>query len=106
MTDPAAPAGGQAAAGVTLVLPAQLRELAGGETSVRLGGRPATVGEALEALRAAHPSAYHRLVTEQGELRPHINLFVGRDRVRSSPGMATPVPDGAEIVVLRSVSGG
>jgi len=91
---------------VTVVLPSQLRELAGGRTNVALEGRPGTVGEALEALRAAAPAVYDRVVTERRELRPHINVFVGREDIRWSGGLGTPLGEASEVVILPAVSGG
>jgi sulfur-carrier protein len=91
---------------VTVVLPAQLRDLAHGRSAVSLEGGMHTVGDALDALRAAHPAVWDRLLTEQRELRPHVNVFVGRDDIRWSGGLETPVGDGSEVVILPSVSGG
>jgi len=94
---------------VTVVLPSQLRELAGGRSAVLLEGGVGgmdTVGDALAALRAAHPAVYDRLVTERRELRPHVNVFVGREDIRWSGGLGTPLADGSEVVILPSVSGG
>lgn len=91
---------------VVVVLPAPLRELAGGEASVTLAGRPETVGEALAALRTEHAAVYDRIVTEQGEVRQHVNLFVGTNSVRRTGGLDTPLEPDAEILVLPSVSGG
>lgn len=90
----------------TLVLPGPLRELAGGRAVIELDGSPATVADALAALRAAFPAVHDRVVTEQGELRPHINLFVGREDVRHTGGLETPLPPGSEVFILPSVSGG
>lgn len=91
---------------VTLVLPAQLRELAAGRRAVDLSARGRTVADALEALRVEHPAVYDRILTEQRELRPHVNVFVGRADIRWSGGLETPIPDGSEVVVLPAVSGG
>ena len=91
---------------VTVVLPAPLKVLARGETEVELEPRAATVGAVLSALRAELPAVYDRIVTEQGEIRPHINVFVGTEDIRWSGGLATPVPAGGEVVVIPSVSGG
>jgi molybdopterin converting factor small subunit len=46
------------------------------------------------------------VVTELGELRPHLNVFVDGENIRWSGGFATPVRDGAEIVILPALSGG
>lgn len=96
---------------VVVVLPSQLRALVGGrgriELQVAAGAAPATtVADTLDALRVAHPAVYERIVTERRELRPHVNVFVGRDDIRWSGGFDAVVPDGAEVVVLPSVSGG
>lgn len=91
---------------VTLVLPAPLRELTGGQANVRLAGRPATLREALSGLRDDHPAVHARLVTERGELRPHVNVFVDREDIRRTGGLDTPLTDGARILVLPAVSGG
>lgn len=90
---------------VTVVLPAQLRELAD-EGVVELSEPAATVREALEALRTQRPAVYERIVTERREVRPHVNVFVDRDDIRWSGGLDTPLRDGSEVVVLPSVSGG
>jgi MoaD family protein len=90
---------------VTVVLPAQLRDLAD-EGVVELSEPTATVRDALEALRAQRPAVYERIVTERREVRPHVNVFVDRDDIRWSGGLDTPLRDGSEVVVLPSVSGG
>jgi molybdopterin converting factor small subunit len=97
--------GGGDRVSVTLVLPGHLRELAAGG-AVELAGRPDTVRAALEALRRECPTVYDRIVTERRELRPHVNVFVGREDIRWSGGLETPLPDGSELIVLPSVSGG
>lgn len=91
---------------VTVVLPAQLRDLAEGHGAVRLEGGMSTVDDALDALRGEHPGVYDRILTERRELRPHVNVFVGRDDIRWSGGLGTPLADGSEVVILPSVSGG
>ena len=47
-----------------------------------------------------------RLATEQGQVREHINIFVGNEDVRYTDGLATPIVAGAEISVVPAVSGG
>lgn len=91
---------------VTVVLPPQLRELAGGAKELPLEGRPATVAELFEALRAQAPAIYDRLLTERHELRPHLNVFVGHDDIRWSGGVRTPLDEGSRVLFLTAVSGG
>jgi molybdopterin converting factor small subunit len=91
---------------VRVVLPAQLREMAGGRATVPLEGSVGTVAEALEALRATIPGVYDRIVTERRELRRHINVYVGSEDIRWTGGLATPLDEDSEVVILPAVSGG
>jgi molybdopterin converting factor small subunit len=91
---------------VSVVLPDQLRGLVSGRSVLEVSGDAGTVRGALEALRHVHPAVYDRIVTERGEVRPHVNVFVGRDNIRWMEGLETRVQDGAEVVILPAVSGG
>ena len=91
---------------VTFILPGPLHPVAGGREAVTVEASRARVGDALAALWAAHPALRDRVMTEEGRLRPHVNVFVGRDSVRYTGGLDTPLPDGAEIAILPAVSGG
>ncbi|MGD8321870.1 MAG: MoaD/ThiS family protein [Gemmatimonadota bacterium] len=91
---------------VTLLLPSQLRDLTGGRGSIVLDVGVPTVGDAFEALRSTAPAVYDRILTERHEVRPHVNVFVGREDIRWSGGLDTPLREGSEVVVLPSVSGG
>jgi molybdopterin converting factor small subunit len=91
---------------LTVYIPAALRGFTGGRGEVALDGAPATVGAALEQLFAACPGLRDRVVTETGEVRPHVNIFVGADSIRGAGGLATPVPAGVELAILPAVSGG
>lgn len=65
-----------------------------------------TVGDAFDELRTRVPALYDRVFTEQRELRPHVNVFVDAADIRWSGGLATPLRDDCEVVILPSVSGG
>jgi molybdopterin converting factor small subunit len=91
---------------ISFRIPSYLASFAGGQTSLAIGNLPATVNEALEALWQAHPGLRDRIVDEQGEVRQHINIFVGVEAIRFADGLATKVPNGAEILIVPAVSGG
>jgi molybdopterin converting factor small subunit len=91
---------------VTFVIPGPLQALAGGRAEVTVAGPAASVGDALAVLWAAHPALKDRVMTEDGRLRPHVNVFVGHQSVRFTGGLATAVYDGAEVAILPAVSGG
>ena len=93
---------------VAFLIPNALRPLAGGRSrvDVDLPQSPPSLGEALDGLWVICPGMRDRVLTEQGDVRPHVNLFVGTESSRWSGGLTTPVPDGAEIAILPAVSGG
>ena len=91
---------------VTIVVPGPLRDLTGGRSTIGVDVEGGTVGQAFERLRGAMPALYDRIFNERRELRPHVNVFVGRDDIRWSGGMDTPVDEDTEVVILPSVSGG
>ncbi len=100
------PSGTPAAGLVRVTLPAALTEFTGGRSTVAVPGAPAPVSDILAGLGAAHPGARDRLITDRGCLRPHVNIFVDGENIRFLSGLDTPVPNGAEVVVLPAVSGG
>ena len=46
-----------------------------------------------------------RVLNEQGEIRQHVNIFVGSDDVKRLKGLKTPMR-GGEIHIFNAVSGG
>lgn len=77
-----------------------------GQSQVQIGGSAATVGEALRELWTLYPGIRDRVATEQGQIRQHINIFVGNENIRYTGGLATPVVPGVEISIVPAVSGG
>jgi molybdopterin synthase sulfur carrier subunit len=88
------------------VIPGPLRELAGNRGEVRVEGNAQSISQALSLLWARCPAVRDRVITELGEVRQHVNIFVDGESIRDSGGLATPVRDGAEIFILPAVSGG
>lgn len=91
---------------VTFHISGALRAFAGGRDRVVIRGAPATAGEALEALWAVCPALRDRVATEEGEIREHVNVFVGPENVRYTGGLATPVDEDAELSIFPAISGG
>ena len=88
------------------VIPGPLRELAGNRGEIRVKGSAESVSDALSLLWSDSPGIRDRVITERGEVRPHVNIFVDGESIRFARGLATPVRDGAEIVILPALSGG
>jgi MoaD family protein len=91
---------------ILIVVPGALREFTGGEEEVRLAGDARSVSDALALLWSRYPGVRDRMISERGELRPHINIFLDGDNIRRTGGLDAPVRDGSEIVILPAVSGG
>ena len=91
---------------VTFHIPGALRDFTAGMSSVAVDVSAGTLGDALSALWVLHPGVRDRVFTEQQQLRQHINIFVGKENVRYTGGLATPVSDGCEVSIVPAVSGG
>jgi molybdopterin converting factor small subunit len=89
---------------VVVRIPGPLRSFADGAESMHVPG--GTLADVIHALGEGHPQLKSRLLTPDGELRPYVNVFVGRDNVRDLQGLGTVVPDGTEVFILPAVAGG
>ena len=88
---------------VTVKIPAQLRPATGGEGEIQVEG--STVGEALQGLIDAQEGRKAR-ITQGGDLRRFVNVYVSGEDIRFADGLETTVPDGAEVTILPAVAGG
>ena len=91
---------------LTFVIPGPLRELAGNRGEVRITGDAQSVSEALALLWREAPGVRDRVLTERGEVRQHVNVFVDGESIRDADGLGTRVRDGSEIYILPALSGG
>jgi len=91
---------------VTVLIPSYLLSFTGGRREVELTNPASTVAEALAELWSQYPALRDRVLTEQGEVRRHVNVFVGDENIRDSGGLATPVSDGCAMTIVPNVAGG
>ena len=89
--------------GVTVKIPSQLRAVTNGEAELRVEG--STVGEALDAVFAQHDGLRDR-ITQDGDLRRFVNVYVSGEDIRFQDGLATPISEGDEVTILPAVAGG
>jgi molybdopterin converting factor small subunit len=80
--------------------------MTGGRGHVVVETSGSALQDAFEALFAAHPGMRDRVLSERGEIRQHVNVFVGKSEARSMGGLATPLADGTEISIIPAISGG
>jgi sulfur-carrier protein len=91
---------------VTFFIPGPLRAYTKGSPQVVVEGGFSNLREALAALCAQHPGVRDRLLTEEGEIRQHVNVFIGNESIRYGRGLATPVRDGDHISIVPAITGG
>lgn len=91
---------------IAVVVPNALTPYTRGAGTLQVDAPCATVADALSAVAARWPALTDRVLTEQGELRRHVNVFLGEESIRFLDGLATPVVDGATIMIVPAVSGG
>jgi sulfur-carrier protein len=87
----------------TIKLPTQLRDVAGGNAEVTVEGD--TIRAALEALFTQYEELRGR-ITEDGELRRFVNIYLAGEDIRYLDGLDTPLPAAAELTILPAVAGG
>lgn len=91
---------------ISIVLPHVLTPYAQGNATIVVAEQCDTVAEALAAVGARYPALTDRVLTEQGDVRLHVNVFVGDESIRFMDGLQTPVTDGEAITIVAAVSGG
>jgi molybdopterin converting factor small subunit len=91
---------------ISVVLPHALTPYARGSATLVVEERCATVAEALALVASRYPAVTDRILTEQGDLRRHVNVFVGQESVRFLDGLDSAVGDGDTITIVPAVSGG
>ncbi len=88
----------------TLKIPTPLRSYTGGQVEVQVEGQ--TVAEVMEQLVERFPALRAHLYNGDGKLRPFVNLFVGENNVKDLQGLATPLDEGARVLLVPSIAGG
>lgn len=91
---------------VTVYLPAYLQPFAEGRSEVEMTDAGPTVADALRALGRRYPGVYDRVITERGEVRPHVNVFLDARSIREREGLASRLSERSELLIIAAVSGG
>ena len=92
--------------GISVVLPRALLPYAHGLGRLQIDVPCPTVRDALQATAEQWPAVIDRVLTEQGALRRHVNVFVGDESIAFLDGLDTRVSDGETITIVPAVSGG
>lgn len=91
---------------ITIQIAGYLTDFTAGRSEIKLAAQPANIAEALAVLWQEHPGLRDRVINEQGQVRQHVNIFVNNENIRRKETLGTALPEGGEITILPSVSGG
>jgi len=92
---------------VVFRIPGPLREFTGKQSTVNVEVEAgANLLQVLQALFDEYPGLRDRVLTETGETRQHVNIFVANENVRYTGGLATAIPAGTEVSIVPAISGG
>src|SRR5437764_1146024 len=94
---------------IRVTIPHALRSFCAPPARLRHGELCVTahnVRELLAELARQHPEVYVRICDERGDPRPHINVFVNDDHIRTRAGLDTTLTAGDLVSILPAVSGG
>jgi molybdopterin converting factor small subunit len=89
---------------VDVRLPTILRPSAGGEAVVAVEGD--TVGEVFEDLVRRHPGLRDQVLTPDGGLHRHLNVFLNDDDIRYLGRLDAKVTDTDTVTLMPAVAGG
>ena len=89
---------------VNVRLPTVLRSAAGGVATVEAQGE--TVGEVFDDLVGQHPGLRSQLLTDDGELHRHLNVFLNDDDIRYLGRLDAKVGAGDTLTLMPAVAGG
>jgi molybdopterin converting factor small subunit len=88
----------------TLQIPTPLRTYTGGQAEVVVKG--VTAGEAMHSLVEQFPTLKQHLYNSKGDLRPFVNLYLGKDNIKDLQGLETPLATDARLRMIPSIAGG
>ncbi len=66
----------------------------------------AAVSAALEELFRQHPALRSQLLSDDGQIRSFVNVFVNGDDIRFLKGVSTPLSDGDTLTIVPAIAGG
>ena len=85
-------------------IPTVLRRHTEGASIIPVQGE--RVRDVLNHLQARYPSMGERLFDRQGQVKPHLNVFLNNEDIRFIGGLDAPLHDGDTLVLLPALAGG
>jgi MoaD family protein len=89
---------------VEVRVPSVLRKHTGGARVVQ--SQAGTVSTVIEDLERQVPGLKRELMTEEGQMRQFVNVYVNDEDIRYLDRLNTSVADGDQVAILPAVAGG
>lgn len=89
---------------VRVKLPASLKHLTGNQTTLEITAT--NLMECLYSLVMRYPDLRSRLYNDKGEVHSFINIYINDEDMCFLNGLATPLRDGDEVIILPAIAGG
>jgi adenylyltransferase/sulfurtransferase len=89
---------------VEIHIPAPFRRLTGGRAAIDGDGKD--VAELLDDLERRFPGFRSFLFDNQGQIPPHIKIYVNGQEITSLEGLTTPLRDGDRVAIIPATAGG
>ena len=87
-----------------LKIPSPLRLYAEGRSSITAPGEK--VSEVLEFTMEQYPLLKKHLLSDDQQLRPFVNVFLGDENIKELQGIETPLKEDDILLIIPSIAGG
>ena len=87
-----------------LKIPSPLRPYAEGQSSITVPGEK--VSEVLEFTMEQYPLLKKHLLSDDQNLRPFVNVFLGDENIKELQGIETPLKEDDTLMIIPSIAGG
>lgn len=89
---------------VQINFPSQFARFINNTTDLEFEGE--SIADFINNIEVRFGNIRERLLDGDGQLKPYLNLFVGKKNIRSLQGIQTLIPEGERISLLLSRAGG
>jgi len=89
---------------VTVYVPTPFRRVTNNKDRVNVEAD--SVAEALDDLENTYQGLRGLVRTEDGDVHPHINIYVNSEAIEALQGLGTPLKDGDELTIIPALAGG
>ncbi len=87
-----------------IIIPTPLRKFTNNQATIEV--EAVDIRESLEALSSLYPDLKNQLMTDRGEIRQFVRIYVGDEDIKVLNNERTPVTEDAVISIVPAIAGG